>query len=327
MRTATRTSLLTAVLAGALLVPAAGAAYAAAPSTAAQTCVSSATTQSIGAGVTAELTMTVNGPRVLLRTDGSAEVWKVLDRTSAALPESEGIIARIINPSGSKPVFEWRTQGGGMPIGTTAFPALPDGCTPGYPVQDDKPDPCVAGPVRTALGRGLEARLTMSPKGPQAELFGPAERPWRLLNRFEPALLPSDGEVRILNASSAEPVLEWHVQNGAPVGHAPFPALPKGCTYGYTLQKPTEKPRPETPDSHEPSATPSAKPSATPSPAAAKPQTAGQTSVVPKGGVAAGAETTVEDTDNTTTVAAGAGLMAVFGALGAVMVLRRRARG
>lgn len=73
--------------------------------------------------------------------------------------------------------------------------------------------------------------------------------------------------------------------------------------------------------SHEPSA----KPFTAPTTAAPKSQTSRQTSVVPKGGVAAGAEIAAGDTpSDTTTVAAGAGLMAVFGALGASVVLRRR---
>ncbi|MGW6692080.1 hypothetical protein [Streptomyces sp. NPDC054961] len=77
------------------------------------------------------------------------------------------------------------------------------------------------------------------------------------------------------------------------------------------------------PVSHEPSAKPTPQPSATP--AAAKPQTAGQTSVVPKGSVAAGAEIAADDT--TTTAAVGAGLVAIFAGLGTALMIRaRRAR-
>ncbi|MET9467703.1 hypothetical protein ABZY44_23455 [Streptomyces sp. NPDC006544] len=81
MRTA-RASLVTIALAGALLAPAAGAAYAAAPAT----CVSANKEQSIGAGVSAELSMSVDGPKVVLRTSGSSEAWKVLDRTTPRCP-------------------------------------------------------------------------------------------------------------------------------------------------------------------------------------------------------------------------------------------------
>ncbi|MDX3540288.1 hypothetical protein PV721_39500, partial [Streptomyces sp. MB09-01] len=72
----------------------------------------------------------------------------------------------------------------------------------------------------------------------------------------------------------------------------------------------------------------SSAPASTPAPV--KPQTAGQTSVVPKGPVAAGAELPVEtasDTGDTATMTAGAALIAAFGALGASLVLRRRRAG
>nr|WSW61511.1 hypothetical protein OG513_24645 [Streptomyces sp. NBC_00998] len=83
-----------------------------------------------------------------------------------------------------------------------------------------------------------------------------------------------------------------------------------------------------------PTTTPSAKPSAQPTakvtvkPAAdVKPQTGAQTVVVPQGAVAAGAEISAEDTDNSTTVAAGAGLVAILAVLGAALMVRsRRAR-
>ncbi|UUU40346.1 hypothetical protein [Streptomyces sp. NBC_00162] len=90
-----------------------------------------------------------------------------------------------------------------------------------------------------------------------------------------------------------------------------FYLLPKGTT---------------TPSGKGGTATP--KPTASPAVAPApKAQNAGQTSVVPKGAVAAGAEipaAAAEDTDNGTTVAAGVGLIAIFGALGASVALRRR---
>lgn len=105
-------------------------------------------------------------------------------------------------------------------------------------------------------------------------------------------------------------------------GHASFPKLPKGCTFDYTFQKPTEKPQPDT--KPEPKPSPSASTGHS-TPTAPKPQTAGQTSVVPKGGVAAGAEIPA-DTADRTAYAAGAGLVAALGALGAGLLLRRRSR-
>ncbi|MFE9633745.1 hypothetical protein [Streptomyces sp. NPDC006463] len=200
-----------------------------------------------------------------------------------------------------------------------------EGTDTSYPLPGGQGSECVSGPVTKALGRGLEVRMTTSPEGPRAELFGPAsgDTAWRTLTRKNPALPASEGEVRILNASSAEPLLEWHVQNGAPVGHASFPKLHPGCTFNYTLQKPTRTPLPETAPSDEPVTKPSATPS---TPAAPKPQTAGQTSVVPKGGVAAGAEVAASEESAGSTTALGAALAAVLAGVGTAFALRRRAR-
>ncbi|MFG2986059.1 hypothetical protein ACGFYQ_33240 [Streptomyces sp. NPDC048258] len=106
----------------------------------------------------------------------------------------------------------------------------------------------------------------------------------------------------------------------------------EGAADFYLLPESTPTTTPSTKPSAKPSAQPSAKSSAKPS---AKPTVAPttdmkpQTVVVPKGAVAAGAEipvATAEATadDNTTTVAAGAGLVAIIGALGAGILLRRR---
>ncbi|MGW6566059.1 hypothetical protein [Streptomyces sp. NPDC054975] len=83
-----------------------------------------------------------------------------------------------------------------------------------------------------------------------------------------------------------------------------FPALPKGCAAG-------------TPD---PAAT-------TPAPATSAPAgTSGQTTVVPQGGVAAGAETgTVESANDTALMASGLGAASVVAAGLGFTVLRRRA--
>ncbi|MFI6000890.1 hypothetical protein ACIA98_10760 [Streptomyces sp. NPDC051366] len=100
-------------------------------------------------------------------------------------------------------------------------------------------------------------------------------------------------------------------------GASDFYLLPKGA--------------PTTTPSTEPSAKPSAQPTAkTPATTSVKPvadvkaQTGAQTVVVPKGGVAAGAEFAAEDTDNSTTVAAGAGLAAIFAGLGVALLARGR---
>ncbi|WP_406184451.1 hypothetical protein [Streptomyces sp. NBC_01006] len=109
----------------------------------------------------------------------------------------------------------------------------------------------------------------------------------------------------------------------------------EGASDFYMLPKGTPATTPSTKPSTEPSAKPSAKPSAqptakTPATTSVKPvadvkaQTGAQTVVVPKGGVAAGAEFAAEDTDNSTTVAAGAGLVAIFAGLGVALLARGR---
>ncbi|MFF8263200.1 hypothetical protein [Streptomyces virginiae] len=80
--------------------------------------------------------------------------------------------------------------------------------------------------------------------------------------------------------------------------------------------KAADKPAAETADK------PAPKPSATAG-SAPKAQTDGQTSVVPEGGVAAGAEIATEDTDDSTTAYAGAGLGAVAAGLCAAFARRR----
>lgn len=211
MRTARalRTSIAAAALAGAVLIPTAGSAFAA-PAPGGKSCDSGLKRQEMGAGVWAELRVTASGPVASVISDPQGRAFATLYRNEPSLPESAGIVARIVNPSSSKPVFEWKTQGGDMPLGRTSFPAFPEGCKPNYTFSDAAPS----------------------------------------------------------------------------------------------------KPKPS---------------ASTPAPA--KTQTAGQTKVVPKGPVAAGAEipaAAAEEADNSTTVAAGAGLVAVFGALGASVVLRRR---
>ncbi|MFD9269911.1 hypothetical protein ACFWB1_13295 [Streptomyces goshikiensis] len=186
-----------------------------------QTCAADAKIQDIGAGTTAELYMSSNGPKVVLRSSGSDTFWRTLDRDFPALNKSDGIIARIVNASGSKPVFEWQTQGGGTPLGRTSFPSLPKGCELNYKVTQEQ------------------------------------------------------------------------------TGAKPAPK-PSSATTGVTTQTQAQTP------------------------------VRAQTAVVPKGAVAAGAELPVEtvaDTDDSTTLAAGAGLVAIVAALGAGVLRRRRNHG
>ncbi|MCX4541701.1 hypothetical protein [Streptomyces sp. NBC_01565] len=183
-----------------------------------QNCSAESKIQDIGAGTTAELYMSPEGPKVALRTAGEATAWRILDRGFPALNKSDGIVARIVNPSGAKPVFEWRTQGGATPLGRTTFPALPQGCKLNYKVTEQES------------------------------------------------------------------------------GSKPGSTTPAGTKPQTQAQTPVQT----------------------------------QTAVVPKGAVAAGAELPVEtvaDTDNGTTLAAGAGLFAIAAALGGAALRRRRVNG
>ncbi|MEU2451799.1 hypothetical protein ABZ605_17220 [Streptomyces sp. NPDC012765] len=329
MRTALRTSLATAVLAGALLAPVAGTAYAAtAPQTGPAASVSDSghggTRIDIAPGFAAMVRHTADGPEVEILALGKGEPDTFPTRSLGVLtPGSSSIWANGLElklvKSGTAYVLTGTKEGT-----TTSWP-LPKGQGPR----------CTSEPVSHDMGAGMLARLKMSPNGPIAQLESIPSTPEtiKILDRETPSLPAGAGIVaRILNASSAEPVFEWKTQGGNDwYGHATFPKLPKGCTFDYTFRAPTEKPQPDPAPKPkpEPSAEPSTKPSAKPSataPAAARPQTAGQTTVVPEGGVAAGAERTAQDTDDTTTAYAGAGLAAVVAGLGVTFLARRRAR-
>ncbi|MFD4372315.1 hypothetical protein [Streptomyces sp. NPDC058486] len=87
------------------------------------------TTVGIGAGTEAELTMSPEGPKAVLRDLGSGEqVFRTLDRTHPSLPESAGIVARIDHPFSATPSLYTKVEGGTAKGGTHAFPALPKGC-------------------------------------------------------------------------------------------------------------------------------------------------------------------------------------------------------
>ncbi|WP_327304959.1 hypothetical protein OG730_16430 [Streptomyces sp. NBC_01298] len=307
MRTALRTSIVTAALAGALLAPAAGTAFAApAPHSVAgaKAAASPIAQVKIGDNLVAHMSNSAEqGPRVSIHIvkDGvpSPEAMTTLDRSHTKY-SNQGTTFTLTKAQTAEPVltvFVANAEGGT----TTSFP-LPKG-TAGAPA------PCVSEVKTVAVGPYMAADLTMSSKGPRAvvrDTDGTGDDYSLTLDREHPKG-PDSYYLRIENPFGAKPVFQWKTQGGdAPVLSASFPALPKGCKLEGT--KPTPKP------------------STTP----AKPKPGPQTVVVPKGPVAAGAELPVEtvtDTDNSTTVAAGAGLIAVFGALGAGLFLRRRTQG
>ncbi|MFE9039426.1 hypothetical protein ACFY9F_25840 [Streptomyces sp. NPDC012421] len=151
------------------------------------------------------------------------------------------------------------------------------------------------------IGAGTEAKLIMSPKGPKAKLITIAEGQLiAVLDRARPSLPKDAGIVaRIVDAHSATPSLYTKTEGGGATGggtHA-FPKLPKGCVLN-------------------------AVPAARDKGATAQ---GGQTSVVPKGGVAAGAELAAEEGSGTLiAVGAGAGVLAA-GGLGFTALRRRTA--
>ncbi|MCX5122957.1 hypothetical protein [Streptomyces sp. NBC_00347] len=182
MRTALalRTSTVTAALAGAMLIPAAGSAFAAAPAAAPSAaasgggtteevtaiCVSGPKRVVLGAGTRAELWTTVDGPRVDLYASGEKGVWKVLDRKNPAWLEN----VQIINPSGAKPVLRWQMQGGIKPS-TTSFPALQPGCLRNYELVEDKatpPKPKPSTKPTTKPPVKPKPQTVVVPKGPVA---------------------------------------------------------------------------------------------------------------------------------------------------------------
>ncbi|THA84847.1 hypothetical protein [Streptomyces sp. A0592] len=333
MRTALRTSVVTVALAGATLVPAAGAAFAA-PATTPRPASAPAPDNSryegepvyIGEGLVAVLRNKAEGPEAWIREVGPQ--WKpgdtymvhVVTKLDRTLPHdrAKGLDLELTKAAGARPVL----------VVTAA-----DGSATSHPLPaGETGTDCRVGPVGQEMGAGMKAELYLSELGPKVLLFeaGDGGRGFARLDRTHPSLPESAGIIaRIVHPSSAEPVFEWKTQGGNDtVGRVAFPAFPKGCrpSYAFTEDKPVTK---------------RTTPSSASTPAPVKPQTAGQTAVVPKGPVAAGAElpvATAADTAgtaadtvgtaagrvDTATMTAGAALVAAFGALGASVVLRRR---
>ncbi|MFJ7270193.1 hypothetical protein ACIQV3_26755 [Streptomyces sp. NPDC099050] len=332
MRTAAaRTAIAAAVLAGSLLAPA-GSAFAATPASpaAASSTVPdryAGTPVLISEGVVAVLRNKSEGPEAWVRAvpkdwkQGDDYMGRVLAVVDVKHPRAtvDGLRLRFVEEDVHHPYLS----------------VTKDGKTTTHPFPKGQGPECLSEPVKRSIGAGAVAVLMTSPNGPiaQLEFAEEGEGGHTSLTRANPSLPKGAGIVaRILNPSSAKPVFEWKTQGGStPYGHATFPALPKGCTFDFTFQPATQKPQPET----KPSTGPSAEPSPT-TPAGPKPQTIGQTSVVPKGGVAAGAvvpaaagtpvaaASPAGETGSAATIAAGAALIAAFGALGASVVLRRR---
>ncbi|MFE5300858.1 hypothetical protein [Streptomyces sp. NPDC056632] len=194
------------------------------------------------------------------------------------------------------------------------------GTKPETKPQDQPPAEILSGPtvtsictvkeeIRSSFGEGWVVTLTNdSTEGPEAVLWNRGTVV-ATADRAHP--LDSVHGLKIERAGTLTPRFGQRTQGGdTPYRWNDFPKLPKGCL------QPTPA-KPTTP--------------ATTAPATTAPQTGtqgGQTSVVPKGGVAAGAEFgTVEQGNDAALLASSAGAVAVVAAGLGFTALRRRAAG
>jgi hypothetical protein len=114
---------------------------------------------------------------------------------------------------------------------------------------------------RHVIGSGLAALLSMSPAGPSAVFQASGEEglmPGLMVDRKHPKLPEKAGFLaEIVNPNSSAPKFRWNMEGGGhPASTTAFPRLPKGCALTYRTDD------------------------------------AGDTYVIPKGGVAAGYQAT-----------------------------------
>ncbi|MFJ8311775.1 MULTISPECIES: hypothetical protein [unclassified Streptomyces] len=311
-RTALRAAVATAALAGALLTPAA--AFAVTPAQAPAAAQSSAgrydgekvlVYKDATHGVLAVLRNGPEGPEAWLRAVGPnwkpGDVWavRVIAEVSRQQPTATakeyvvGLKARLLDASGATPSVQVTAPDGS--VKTYALPKGKPAAKPTTPASGAAKGCTVTRDV--SIGAGTDAVMTLGPNGPTVTFTnGPGDPVPSLgkLDRNHPKLPASAGiYAEILRPYSTTPQLKTKVEGGPHSSYAvqDFPRLPKGCE----------------PDAASPSANPS-----------------GQTSVVPKGAVAAGAEFKDGSGDRTALAAGGAGL-AVAGAAGYVALRRRGA--
>ncbi|MGW4852333.1 hypothetical protein ACWEPZ_14025 [Streptomyces sp. NPDC004288] len=288
MRTALRTAVATALVAGvALTTPAlaAGAAFAAAGPVAAHPALPG--------------TVKVEGPATGSPKAGTVEV----EAPSTGAPKTEA-------PKTEVPDTE-------VPKTEAPKTEAPDTEAPKTEAPDVAPTP---GPVVTvgecAVRQDIPsvfALMTVTltqdlEKGPKAVLKDEAGKPVATVDRAHPA--DTGLGLTLKGADTATPQLGQRTQGGdTPYAWTAFPKLPKGCEKDAT---PTPAPSVTTPASS--------------GGTGITVNNGGQTSVVPKGGVAAGAEFAAEG-DSTALIAAGAGAASLAAAGLGFVVLRRRAAG
>ncbi|GGU09799.1 hypothetical protein [Streptomyces violascens] len=352
-RTSLRAAIATAALAGAFLTPAAAFAATSAPAPAASgTCHVTKDVASVQPYMFVTLTNDLaNGPKAELRNDQG----KVVASVDRAHPTdlSDGI--KLEEAKGGKAVFFQRSQGGDAPWTSQNFPALPKTCTdPGdatyklvngetlavhrfatnhyraefltngkvvkiMETEGEDVDAFVHGmhvTLNSSTGKvnseyingrsgctvtevvpsvfhaGMSVKLTNGPEGAKASLRDSGLKVFATVDRAHPV---SGQGIRVDGANTAAPKLGQRTQGGdTPYAYTDFPKLPAGCASGTAAKTPVNAPT----------------------------QNGGQTTVVPKGAVAAGADIKQGGGDDTALIAGGAGLAVV--AAGGYVVLRRR---
>ncbi|MFE1348953.1 hypothetical protein [Streptomyces sp. NPDC058757] len=280
-----------------------------------------------------------NGEFLVLNPDGSTHNWignsapaksghyRLADGTIVEVGEKDGYYGlRTVDPAtGKGGGFVYLTAGDrkvyflGKAVVVLESPGYFAAFVPGqteqsapqpYNLETGKVDHCLPQSTEFPIGAGTQAQLTMTTKGPKAKLVTAGdEKVIGVLDREHPSLPASAGIVaRIDDAFSATPSLYAKVEGGDAEGSShPFPRLPKGCVL---------EPAPA-------GGTQTGGTAGTGTGTGAQAQ-GGQTSVVPRGGVAAGAELTAEE-GSATLVAIGAGAASLAAAGLGFTVLRRRA--
>ncbi|MEF9884967.1 hypothetical protein [Streptomyces sp. P9-A4] len=239
------------------------------------------------------------GPSAVLR-DPEGKIQGSVDR---AHPFDSRVGLKITGADTRNPGFGQRTQGGDTPFRWNSFMRIPANC---YAT----PQPELSGPVKTGdctvrevitAAFGARWRIVLTNdlrKGPKAVMFDPNGVVMETADRTDPGL--GAFGLRIKGANTPTPVLGQRVQDSvAPRQYwRAFPKLPTGCGTNDATTVPAGNGNTTV--------------------------NTGQTSVIPRGGVAAGAEFAPAD-DSTALIAAGAGAAAVTAAGLGFVALRRRA--
>ncbi|MER7725335.1 hypothetical protein [Streptomyces sp. NPDC096323] len=209
---------------------------------------------------------------------------------------------------------------------TSVVDAGSDGQGPVTPVE------CVA-TVTKSIGAGTLAELSTGPSGPSVVFQGSDGKVVGQLSRLHPKLPASAGFLgEIINPSSTAPQLRTNMEGGGhPASVTDFPKLPKGCSFTYTTTSGTgssangssgtgSSANGSSGTGSSANGTSGTGSSANGSSANGTETQTSQTSVVPKGSVAAGAE--IEQNGSPVLIAVGGA--AAVGAAGLGFVLMRR---